>query len=137
MQEHPRILCVAGHRYEMRERGSREFISAMLPEYEIRFAQNEFDITELAREGRYDLILMNCIRLDGRYAKACVLIRMFDPETPVIFITDSHQMTEEDTATVGAQGVFSTADPNFVEDLRDRVNELVGRDILTFKPMKM
>ena len=81
----------------------------------------------------YDLILMNCIRLDGRYAKACVLIRMFNPETPVIFITDSHQMSDEDTAKVEAQGVFSTADPNFVEDLRDRVRELVGRDALIVK----
>ena len=134
MQEHsPRVLCAAGHHYEMGERGSREFIKAMLPEYEIRFAQNEFDITELAREGGYDLILMNCIRLDGRYAKACVLIRMFDPDTPVIFITDSHQMSEEDTAKVEAQGVFSTDDEHFVEDLRSRIGELVGRDTLIFK----
>jgi hypothetical protein len=122
----PRVLCAAGHHHEMGPRGSRESISAMLPEFDIKFTQNEFDLIELAREGGYDLILMNCTRLDGRYVRACNIIRMFDSKTPVLFITNSPGITEEEAESVGAQAVFSTGSERFLDDVRQRASELVG-----------
>ena len=134
---YPRILCAAGHHEEIGEHGSREFISASLPEYNITFANNEFDIAERARSGPFDLILMNCVRPDGRYAKACELIRMFDTKTPVVFITNSHRVTEEAASRLGAQGVVSTDSPHFAEDLRHRLSELVECNSMVFKQQKV
>ena len=135
--QHPRILCAAGHHYEMGPRGSRESISAMLPEFDIKFTQNEFDLIERAREGGYDLILMNCTRLDGRYVRACNIIRMFDSKTPVLFMTNSPGMSLQDAEAAGAQVVCSTSCPYFVDDVRLCARELVDRNTLIFQTKRI
>ena len=133
MKERSRILCAAGHRYQMGPRGSRESISAILLGYDINFAQNEFDLIELAREGGYDLILMNCLRLDGRYIRACTLLRMFDPVTPLLLITNSPGMTEDEAASAGAQGLCSTGAANFEHDISQRASDLINGKALIFE----
>jgi hypothetical protein len=70
---------------------------------------------------------------DGRYAKVCNIMRMFDPRTPVLFITNSPGMTEDEAASTGAQGVFSTGGAHFGEDIRHRANDLIDGNALIFE----
>jgi CheY-like chemotaxis protein len=117
----PSILCAV-------ERTTRESISAVLSEYDLRFAENEFEAIDLARRRESDLILMSCRQVDDGSAKACQIIRVFDDQTPVLFLGDSSRLTEEEALSVGAQGLLHEHAPNFAYELKRRVSELIDNE---------
>src|SRR6476646_9760194 len=110
----PSILCAV-------ESANRESIRSIPPDYDVTFAQNEFDAVEIAQERRFELILMTCQRADARYAKACSIIRQFDDHTPILFITGSPGLSEDEAFAAGAQGVLCQSDKNFASDLKLRI----------------
>jgi len=115
---YPSILCAL-------ESAHRGTISAIPLEYDLTFARNEFDAAETAQQRRFKLILLTCERPDERYGQVCRIIRLFDEDTPILFITGPSGMTEEQAQTVGAQGVVCESDLNFADKLRQRIELLI------------
>jgi PleD family two-component response regulator len=116
---YPSILCAL-------ECATKETVLAVLPEYDLTFASNEFDLVELAREGRFDLILTSSLKADHRYPRACSIIRMFDPRTPLLFITDLSGPTEEEVLSFDAHIILYESDIATQEIVRQRVREVLG-----------
>ena len=122
---YPSILCAL-------ESAHRGTISAIPPEYDLTFAHDEFDAVETAQQRRFKLILLTCQGPDERYAKACIFIRTFDDETPILFITGRHGLTEEQAQTAGAQGVVCESDQDFAGDLKRRIEGLIDGETKIF-----
>ena len=126
----PSILCAV-------ESANRESIRSIPSEYELTFAQNEFDAVEMAREHKFKLILMTCQSGEQRYARACRVIRLFDETTPILFITGPNGLTEGEAIKAGGQGVICEGDQDFAADLEQRIARLVEDETLVFKAKKI
>jgi CheY-like chemotaxis protein len=54
----------------------------------------------------FDVILVDYYLPDGTGLELCMLIRAFDPDTPILLVTATHTLTHEQVIAVGAQGVI-------------------------------
>jgi len=116
---YPSILCAL-------ECPRRDGISTVLSEYDLRFAQDEFDFVEIAREGKFDLFLAGGIQAAKRYARACSLIRLFDDRTPLVIISDEFGVTDDQAQSLNARLIVHESDLSTVESLKLNIRELVG-----------
>ena len=96
----PRILFVDDHE------DTRNLIVRLLAHwgYEVEAAGNVEDGLRLARQGTFDLYL-----LDSRFgalsgAELCEAIREFDPHTPIIFYSGDHPSRLKEALECNAQG---------------------------------
>lgn len=116
--EKKRILCVED------EPDICRMISVILQDNEIESASTKAEAIEMARTGRFALILLDYWLPDGTGEEACKHIRSFDKRTPILFVTGSQTFSETRARALGAQGTLKKAQPNFLEELQNRTVEL-------------
>lgn len=78
----------------------------------------------LATKEKFDLYLLDYHLPDGTGLELCLLIKNFDTETPILFVTGTSNMTEAQALTVGAQGLIRKGS-ELVERLEKKVAELL------------
>lgn len=114
-----RIMCVEDNQ------DACELISTILENYEVFNACSLADALRLSTQENADLYLLDYHLPDGTGLELALLIRNFDKNTPILFVTGSISMTEKQAVKIGAQGVVRKGTPTFVEDLRKRVKKLL------------
>jgi CheY-like chemotaxis protein len=80
----------------------------------------------LASEEKFSLYLMDYHLPDGTGVELCQQIKSFDTETPIIFITASSSMNEQQALHIGAQGLIKKTDDKFSEKLPTKVFYLLN-----------
>lgn len=99
MSNKKRVLCVDDN---------EDFcflVSKILEEYEVIVEHNKAEGLRRAATTRFDLMLFDYYLPDGTGLELCPLVRAFNPNTPILFITDSHTISHEDVILVGGQGI--------------------------------
>jgi DNA-binding response OmpR family regulator len=116
----PRILSVDDH----------EDTLSML---QVLFNAYGFDLTaassveeglKLAKEGGFDLFLLDFMFADGTGKELCEKIREFDGETPIVFFSGSHPTKQHDAVTYGAQGFVMKPD---LKALRHEITQVLSQ----------
>jgi CheY-like chemotaxis protein len=115
-----KILCVEDHT----EMG--ELIAIDLPEYEVTGVYSKAEALEKATGERFDLYLLDYHLPDGTGLELCLLIRAFDPDTPIFFCTGSDLLTIDHIKTAGGQR-FIFKNETFLWKLREAVNEVFSQ----------
>ena len=113
-----RILCVEDHP------DICELVGLVLEGYEVDSAYSMADALYRASSEKYDLYLLDYHLPDGTGIELCLLLKNFDPDTPILFITSSSSLSRTQINTLGAQGIISKG-ANFVKALAAKVNELL------------
>lgn len=94
-----RILCVDGHD------DMCVLISTILSDYEVVSAHSKAQALRTATGGVFDLYLLDYYCPDGTGLELCLLIRQFDDSTPVLFLTELGDLSEQQIQSVNAQGL--------------------------------
>ena len=96
----PRILCVDDNE------DCRIITSELLRSqgYDPSTAASREEGLRRARDGGYDLYLLDYLFADGTGRELCEKIREFDPDTPIVFFSASHPALQREALTCGAQG---------------------------------
>ena len=115
-----RLLCV-----EDREEICK-LISTILEKYEVVSAHTVADAIHLANCEKFDLYLFDYDLPDSTGLELAMLVKNFDPMTPIIFVTGSHLMTEEKALEIGARGLIRKGSNNFVGDLENKVSQALS-----------
>lgn len=114
------ILCVDDHN------DICELISLILKNYKVTSANSMAEALRLASKERFSLYLLDYHLPDGTGIELCLLIKNFDPDTPILFVTGTSSMVEEQALNLGAQGLIKKSDNYFAEKLSAKVAELLG-----------
>ena len=114
----PKILCVED------EPETCKMLQVLLPHYEIISVGTKLEAVQKVMREDFALIFMDYYLPDGTGEEACHHIRHFDQKTPILFVTGSSTFTATKAVSIGAQGVLKKASPTFVEELRERTDEL-------------
>jgi CheY-like chemotaxis protein len=93
-----RILCVDGND------DTCDLISTILSDYEVVSAHSKAEGLRTATGGMFDLYLLDYYLPDGTGLELCLLIRQFDDSTPVLFLTEIGDLSEQQIQSVNAQG---------------------------------
>lgn len=96
----PRILFAEDHA------DTRDLLAALLGTqgYETATASNLEEALARARDGEFDLYLLDYIYKDGTGVDLCKRIREFDSDTPILFFSGAHPKLQRDALNCGAQG---------------------------------
>jgi CheY-like chemotaxis protein len=116
-----RILCVEDHP------DTCELISTILEKYEVVSAYSMADALVQASKEKFSLYLFDYHLPDGTGLELALLIKNFDQETPILFVTGSSSMTEQQAITIGAKGLVKKATDTFVEDLEKSVAKVLKK----------
>ena len=114
-----RILCVEDHP------DTCELISTILRGYEVISAKGVADALKNAAEEKFSLYLLDYHLPDGTGDELAVSIRNFDKTTPMLFVTGTSSITENEAKRLGAQGLIRKGRISFVEDLLNYVDRLL------------
>ena len=114
-----RILCVEDHQ------DMCELVGTILTNYEVVNAFSMEDALRQATLEKFDLFLLDYHLPDGTGIELCLLIKNFDTETPILFVTGSSSMTKAQALTIGAQGLIRKGSSNFVKELETKVDDLL------------
>ena len=115
-----RILCVEDHQ------DMCELVGTILTNYEVVNAFSMEDALRQATLEKFDLFLLDYHLPDGTGIELCLLIKNFDTETPIIFVTGTSSMTKAQALTIGAQGLIQKGSSKFVQELESKVDELLS-----------
>ena len=115
-----RILCVDDNS------DTRELVSALLKEHEVTSAYSMADAVKRATAERFDLYVLDYHLPDGTGLELCLMLRAFDHDTPMLFVTGTSSITEGQVITAGAQGLVRMGTASFVDDLLSKVSRLLG-----------
>lgn len=99
-----RVLCVDDHA------DTCDLIAAILKDYEVVSALSKSQGLRMARSQHFDVILLDYHMRDGIGPDLCKQIREFNPNTPVLFVTGTYNMTHTEVLEAGAQGVVRKTD---------------------------
>ena len=100
-----RVLCVVNDDEDCSP------IFNTLRTFEVTVVRSESEALALAKDGVFDLYLMNKSLPDGTGYDLCRQLRQFDAETPVLFLRDAdHDDDRREVARAGAQGFFVSCD---------------------------
>lgn len=112
----PRILFVEDHE------DTRTMIAVVLGSngYEVETADDCEGGLRLARDGGFDLILLDYKYADGTGEELCRLIRRSDRLTPILFFSGVDPRLQREALSCGAQGFVLK--PDF-----DRLRREIGR----------
>jgi DNA-binding response OmpR family regulator len=113
-----RLLCVEDHR------DTCELITSALKDFEVVSVTNVADARARARQGGFDLIVVDYYLPDGTGEQLCKDIRDFDQRTPILFVTGTDDFSETQSRSIGGQGMIKKGRANFVTELRARAAEL-------------
>jgi CheY-like chemotaxis protein len=100
MSARKRLLCVDDHD------DTCSLVSLVLDEWEVVAEQSKAGGLRQAATEKFDLILLDYYLPDGTGLELCLLIRGFDPATPILLVTATHSITHEQILAVGGQGVI-------------------------------
>jgi len=100
MSAHKRVLCVDDHE------DTCALVSSILEEYNVIAEYSKAGGLGQAATEKFDLILTDYHLPDGTGLELCVLIRAFDPTTPILLVTCTHSISHEQVIAVGGQGVI-------------------------------
>jgi CheY-like chemotaxis protein len=114
-----RILCVEEHE------DICELISTILKKYEIKSAKSKSEAIMLATNDKFDLYLLNYHLPDGDGLELSLLIKNFDSETPILFVTGTNFITEKQAIMVGAEALLRIDRDSFLVDLEKKVSQLI------------
>ena len=106
-----KILCVED------QPETCELISKILRDFEVISANTVEDAVEHIRETRFDLILLDYYLPDGTGIELCNRIRFIDKKTPIVFVTGTSGITDEEISEASAQGMIKKASVDFTEKL--------------------
>jgi CheY-like chemotaxis protein len=114
-----RILCVEDHP------DTCELISTVLHKYEVVSAYSKADALVQATKEKFNLYLLDYHLPDGNGLELCLLIKNFDTETPILFVTGTSSMTKKQAVTIGAQGLIKKTSNSFIEELEKKVSDIL------------
>jgi CheY-like chemotaxis protein len=114
------ILCVDDHN------DTCELISVILKNYKVTSANSMAEALRVATKEQFSLYLLDYHLPDGTGIELCLLMKNFDTETPILFVTGTSSMTETQALNVGAQGLVKKTDDNFTVKLERKVSELLN-----------
>jgi DNA-binding response OmpR family regulator len=77
-----------------------------------------------ARKGGFDLLILDHYLPDGNGIKLCSLIRTFDEKTPILFVTNAHEIGLAEITAVGATAIVRKMGSGFIDELLRVVREL-------------
>lgn len=117
-----RILCVEDHQ------DMCELITKILDTYEVVGAYSMEDALRRASAEKFDLYLLDYHLPDGTGIELSLLIKNFDADTPILFVTGSSSMTNEQVLNLGGQGLIRKGSVDFIEALHSKVDELLSAD---------
>ena len=100
MSTRKRLLCIDDHE------DTCDLVSSIIPEYDVTSEHSKAGGLRQAATEKFDLILADYYLPDGTGLELCVLIRAFDPHTPILLVTATHTITHEQVIAVGGQGVI-------------------------------
>lgn len=115
------VLCVEDHP------DTCELISVILEKYEVVSAYSMADALAQASKKNFGLYLLDYHLPDGTGIELCLLIKNFDTQTPIVFVTGTSSMTEDQALNIGAQGLLKKTSNNFVTDLQAKAAELLEK----------
>jgi CheY-like chemotaxis protein len=114
------ILCVDDHA------DTCALVTTLLRDYETMSAYSMADAIKQATAEKFDLYILDYHLPDGTGLELCLMLRGFDPDTPILFATASSSITEAQVITAGAQGLIKKSSTSFPDDLPVRVAQLLG-----------
>jgi CheY-like chemotaxis protein len=100
MPEKKRLLCIDD------QEDTCEMVSSILPDFDVSAEFSKTGGLRHAATERFDLILVDYYLPDGTGLELCLLIRAFDPNTPILLVTATHSITHDQVVAVGGQGVI-------------------------------
>lgn len=103
-----RILCVEDHP------DTCELISTILKEYDCTSAYSMADGLLHATKEKFNLYLLDYHLPDGNGIELCLLIKNFDAETPILFLTGTSSMNEQQALKIGAKGLIKKNGDNLI-----------------------
>jgi DNA-binding response OmpR family regulator len=104
---------------------SRDLAIHILTEYTITCARNFNEGLRLARQGSFDLYLLDNWLPDKSGVELCRAIREFDPHTPILFYSAAaYQRDIEEAIRAGAQDYL--AKPIHPDELKQAVVRLIS-----------
>jgi CheY-like chemotaxis protein len=115
-----RILCVEDHQ------DMCELITRILDGYKVIGASGMQEALRRASSEKFDLYLLDQHLSDGTGTQLSQLIREFDTNTPILFVTGTSSMSAAQASRLGAQGVIRKGSVHFIEELRDAVDQLMS-----------
>jgi hypothetical protein len=62
---------------------------------------------------------------DGDGLEIALLIKNFDPETPILFVAGTNYISEKQALMVGAEGLLEIDSSSFLVDLEKKVSALI------------
>jgi len=115
MNQRKRILCVEDHA------DTSALLKTILEQdgYEAVGASTVAEAIELARSAGFDLYLIDRWLPDGEGIELCRMIRTFDFNTPIVFLTaDARETTRVQAMAAGAQGyMVKPGEPGQLEQI--------------------
>jgi len=118
-RERKRILMVEDQQDDW------EIVQLKLPEYKLIFARNFDEGLRLARRLYFDLYILDNWLPDGSGIGLCLLIREFDPHTPILFYSAAAYGRDiEEALRCGAQAYL--VKPVKLDDLEQAVAKLTS-----------
>ena len=110
-----RILCVEDHE------DTRLMLANLLESqgYEAMTAEDATEGLKLAREGAFDLLIIDIWLPDENGNKLCRRVREFEPYTPIIVYSGAASESDQQNARLSEVDAF-VAKPN-IDDLLDKV----------------
>jgi DNA-binding response OmpR family regulator len=132
---HKRILCVEDNA------DTSALLKVLLEQngYEVVGAGTVAEAVTLARGDGFDLLLIDRWLPDGEGIELCRMIRAFDPNTPIVFLTaDARETTRAQAMAAGAQGyMVKPGEPGELEQiitaLTLRMKSQSGRPPLNYR----
>jgi|SRR5262245_32066477 len=90
------------------DEGAREMVSIQLAGYKIISARDFTEGLRLARQGYFDLYILDNWLPDGTGVELCRRIREFDPHTPIVFYSGIHYVHDaREAMRAGAQAYLT------------------------------
>ncbi len=100
MSARKRLLCIDDHE------DTCALVSSILPEYDVTPEHSKAGGLRQAATEKFDVILADYYLPDGTGLELCLVIRAFDPHTPILLVTATHSIKHEQVIAVGGQGVI-------------------------------
>jgi len=118
-REKKRILLVEDHE------DAREILMYSLEEYTLICARGFDEGRRLARQGYFDLYILDNWLPDGNGVELCCLIREFDPHTPILFYSACVYPRDLQAAFIAGAQKYITKPVRF-DELKQAVVQLIS-----------